>query len=156
TMAAIVEHDPRPLSEIVNDVPPDLDALVSQCLQKEPGKRPQTAQEVAAALRKMPTDSQRVMRLRVPRRLLSVLWAAAALALLIVGGMYWFHGRSQAADSIAVLPFVNSSGNADMEYLSDGITESLINALSRIPNLAVMSRNSVFQYKGRQSDAQAA
>ena len=57
--------------------------------------------------------------------------------------------------SIAVLPFFNATGNPDMEYLSDGITESLINALSQVPRLDVMSRNSVFRYKGHESDAQA-
>ena len=51
--------------------------------------------------------------------------------------------------SIAVLPFVNDSGNADVEYLSDGMTESLINNLARLPDLRVMARNSVFRYKGR-------
>jgi TolB-like protein len=63
---------------------------------------------------------------------------------------------NKPTDSIAVLPFVNASGNPDMEYLSDGITESLINTLSQVPNLAVMSRNAVFRYKGRETDAQAA
>ena len=70
--------------------------------------------------------------------------------------MYWRSPSAAATDSIAVLPFVNASGNADLDYLSDGITESLINSLSRVPNLSVMSRNSVFRFKGREADAQAA
>jgi TolB-like protein/Tfp pilus assembly protein PilF len=57
---------------------------------------------------------------------------------------------------VAVLPFVNASADPNTEYLSDGITESLIDSLSQVPNLAVMSRNSVFRYKGRETDAQAA
>lgn len=60
-----------------------------------------------------------------------------------------------AIRSIAVLPFVNASGNPDTEYLSDGITDSLINNLSQLPNLKVMSRNSVFHYKGKETDARA-
>ncbi|HEY6118650.1 MAG TPA: winged helix-turn-helix domain-containing protein [Pyrinomonadaceae bacterium] len=55
---------------------------------------------------------------------------------------------------LAILPFANASHDPDMEYLSDGITESIINTLSQLPQLRVMSRNSVFRYKGREVDAQ--
>ena len=57
---------------------------------------------------------------------------------------------------MAVLPFVNAGNDPNTEYLSDGLTESLINSLSQIPNLAVMSRSSVFHYKGGDVDPQAA
>jgi TolB-like protein len=57
-------------------------------------------------------------------------------------------------ESIAVLPFVNESGNAEMEYLSDGMTESLINSLSQLPKLNVKARSSVFRYKGKQIEPQ--
>jgi TolB-like protein/Tfp pilus assembly protein PilF len=60
-----------------------------------------------------------------------------------------------AIDSIAVLPFVNVAGDPNLEYLSDGISESLINNLSQLPHLKVMSRNSAFRYRGRDTDAQA-
>jgi TolB-like protein len=53
-----------------------------------------------------------------------------------------------------VLPFANASGDPNMEYLSDGISESLINSLSQLPNLAVKARSTVFRYKGQQADAQ--
>jgi TolB-like protein len=56
-------------------------------------------------------------------------------------------------DSIAVMPFVNDSGNADVEYLSDGMTETLIRSLSQLPNLNVKARSSVFRYKGKETDA---
>ena len=59
----------------------------------------------------------------------------------------------ETIDSVAVLPFVNSSGDPNAEYLSDGITESLINSLSQLPNLKVMSRDSAFRYKGKETDA---
>jgi TolB-like protein len=53
------------------------------------------------------------------------------------------------------LPFVNQNNDPNTEYLSDGIPESIINSLSQLPNLKVMSRNSVFHYKGKDMDAQA-
>jgi adenylate cyclase len=60
-----------------------------------------------------------------------------------------------SAKSIAVLPFANQNRDPDTDYLSDGIPESIINSLSQLPNLKVMSRNSVFHYKGKDTDAQA-
>jgi len=60
-----------------------------------------------------------------------------------------------AIDSIAVLPFVNVGGDSNLEYLSDGIAESLINNLSQLPHLRVTSRSSAFRYKGRETDAPA-
>jgi TolB-like protein len=54
--------------------------------------------------------------------------------------------------SLAVLPFENASGDADTEYLSDAITESIINNLSQLPKLRVMARSTVFHYKGREID----
>jgi TolB-like protein/Tfp pilus assembly protein PilF len=57
-------------------------------------------------------------------------------------------------ESVAVLPFENATGNADSEYLSDGLAESLIYRLSRVPNLKVTPRSSVFRYKGKSMDAE--
>ncbi|MCA1624483.1 MAG: serine/threonine-protein kinase [Acidobacteria bacterium] len=76
------------------------------------------------------------------------------LLLASIGLGYWyFTARStKQIDSIAVLPFVNESGNADNEYLSDGMTESLIGSLSQLPNLNVKARTSVFRYKGKEID----
>ena len=73
---------------------------------------------------------------------------------LIVGR--WFTPSRGKIESIAVLPFANVSGDPNMEYLSDGITESLINSLSQLPRLKVMSRDSVFRYRGKDMDAEAA
>jgi eukaryotic-like serine/threonine-protein kinase len=78
--------------------------------------------------------------------------AAAAITYFVRG----FSPGSKGIDSLAVLPFVNANADPNTEYLSDGITDSLINKLSQLPNLKVMSRNSVFRFKGRETDAQAA
>jgi TolB-like protein/Tfp pilus assembly protein PilF len=77
-----------------------------------------------------------------------------ALAVMVLGGFFAIRHFNQAKqiDSIAVMPFVNESGNADVEYLSDGMTETLINSLSQIPNLSVKARSSVFRFKGKEID----
>jgi serine/threonine protein kinase len=85
--------------------------------------------------------------------------AIAAIGLLVLFGTGgWFYRSSgrggEAIDSVAVLPFVNASGDPNSEYLSDGITESLINSLSLLPHLQVKSRDSSFHYKGKDTDAE--
>jgi serine/threonine-protein kinase len=82
----------------------------------------------------------------------------ALIALVITGAAiasYFYFSRKNNAtiQSIAVMPFVNASGNADLDYLSDGMTETLIRSLSQLPNLNVKARSSVFRYKGRETDA---
>ena len=79
---------------------------------------------------------------------------AMSVLILAVGGFgFWFFfpisTSTQPIESIAVMPFVNESGNADDEYLSDGMTETLISSLSHLPRLSVKSRSSVFRYKGK-------
>jgi TolB-like protein/Tfp pilus assembly protein PilF len=74
-------------------------------------------------------------------------------ALALAGYMYYGRAASKQIESIAVMPFVNESGNADIEYLSDGMTETLIGSLTNVPNLNVKARSSVFRYKGKETDA---
>jgi len=79
-----------------------------------------------------------------------------ALVLMVAGFFgyrYFALSNSKQIESIAVMPFVNESGNADVEYLSDGMTETLIRSLSQLPNLNVKARSSVFRYKGKETDA---
>jgi TolB-like protein/Tfp pilus assembly protein PilF len=78
----------------------------------------------------------------------------ATIAMVLVGlaivSYFYFSRKSHATiQSIAVMPFVNASGNSDVDYLSDGITESLINNLSQLPKLVVKARSTVFYYKGK-------
>ena len=69
---------------------------------------------------------------------------------IAIGGYFYFSRRPTAAiQSIAVMPFVNESGSADLEYLSDGMTETVINSLSQVPGVSVKARSSVFRYKGK-------
>jgi TolB-like protein/DNA-binding winged helix-turn-helix (wHTH) protein/Flp pilus assembly protein TadD len=81
--------------------------------------------------------------------------SVGALALAIIAaGVYLYTARGPAIDSIAVLPFANVSGNPNIEYLCDGITDSLINSLSQLPRLQVRSRDSAFRYRGKDVDPQ--
>src|SRR5712692_5847907 len=83
-----------------------------------------------------------------------LLLALAAVAVIVAAAGYWIH-RSNASlpggsiDSVAVLPFVNAGGDQETEYLSDGITETLINNLSHVSKLRVVPRSTVFRYKGQ-------
>ncbi len=81
--------------------------------------------------------------------------APIVLAVIVLGGFFEYRSFAVAKqiESIAVMPFVNESGNADVEYLSDGMTETLIRTLSQLPNLNVKARSSVFRYKGKDADA---
>src|SRR3989440_1087841 len=88
---------------------------------------------------------------------------AAAIVLLVlvigaVGFSAWLRARNTevAIGSIAVLPFVNQNYDPDSEYLSDGVTESIINSLTQLPSLKVMARSAVFRYKGKEADPMAA
>ncbi len=86
-------------------------------------------------------------------------WMLALTGLIVVLLMgvlaFWQFFGDERIESLAVLPFVNESTDRGTEYLSDGITEGLINSLSQLSDLAVMSRNSVFRFKGKEADAQA-
>jgi serine/threonine protein kinase/TolB-like protein/Tfp pilus assembly protein PilF len=85
-------------------------------------------------------------------------WIGGVVILLIaiaVGAWYW-RGKASTAqiESIAVIPFANVGGNADTDFLTDGLTESLIAGLAHVPDLKVKSRNSVFRYKGKDVDVE--
>ena len=79
--------------------------------------------------------------------------AVAVVVISIAGYSYFSRMNNASIQSIAVMPFVNASGNADLDYISDGMTETLIRSLSQLPNLNVKARSSVFRYKGKEADA---
>jgi serine/threonine protein kinase/tetratricopeptide (TPR) repeat protein len=87
-------------------------------------------------------------------------WIGGALAALLAiagaAGLYFLRGKAEGhkITSIAVLPFVNATADPNNEYLSDGLTESLIGTLSQLPNVKVMARSTVFRFKGDQQDPQ--
>ena len=99
----------------------------------------------------------RTHELSKPKRskALALTGAVVFIAAIAVTAYFYLSRKNNAAiNSIAVLPFQNASGDPNMEYLSDGIAESLMNSLSQLPNLKVMSRNTAFRYKGKEQDAE--
>src|SRR5207237_8347832 len=84
---------------------------------------------------------------------LAIIGINAILAILIWVWLSYFYPH-KAIDSVAILPFVNTTGDPNVEYLSDGVTEGVINSLSQLRQLRVMARTTVFPYKGRDADPQ--
>ncbi len=90
---------------------------------------------------------------RAAKPLIVLSLAILLLAAAAFSYRYFRAVPSTQIESIAVMPFVNGSANSDVEYLSDGMTETLISSLSQLPNLNVKARSSVFRYKGKETDA---
>ena len=157
SITAVLREHPPELAGSGQQVPPDFDRVVAHCVEKRPEERFQSAQDLAFALRTISstTGAFRPAAAAPKYRFRTASWAAAGVALLLLAVAFWlWNGRSRAIQAIAVLPFVNVGADPSTEYLSDGITESIINNLSQLTTLAVMSRSSVFRYKRPEIDPQ--
>jgi eukaryotic-like serine/threonine-protein kinase len=121
------------------------------------GARGDGGQQIADT-KSLPARTTAEMRYRLNRgaNRPRVIALALALVALVCAGLLWgrqlFATRGGAIDSVAVLPFANAGADPQMEYLPDGITESLIDSLSQLPALTVMARSTVFTYRGREAD----
>lgn len=103
-----------------------------------------------------PQKQHTTRELTKPKRR-GLVFAAVGFAVIVIAAAGYFYlsrNHKTAIESIAVMPFVNENGNADVEYLSDGMTETLISSLSQLPNLNVKPRSSVFRYKGKETNPQ--
>jgi serine/threonine-protein kinase len=154
-IAAILDAEPSPLAQTGKKIPAELERVISHCLAKRAGERYQSARDLGFDLKATLSGGSITAPARARRRMPAALWlgaVAVGLLLVIALSLHLTVWRERAIDSLAILPMVNSSGDANLEYLSDGITESLINSLSQLPQLRVMARGTVFSYKGREVD----
>lgn len=159
-IAAILEHEPKPLSELQRYTPPAFERLIQMCLTKDPAERIQTAHDIALQLRwiaegKGPSSAWRI------RTSLRSHWLSAVLAFGVVASIATlavnFSGLRQrmpsgsgarTITSLAVLPVMNDSGDPSQDFFADGMTTGLIAGLAQISALKVISRSSVMHYKG--------
>ncbi|HEY8182316.1 MAG TPA: protein kinase [Thermoanaerobaculia bacterium] len=139
----------QPLPPIVRgDCPPQLKRITARCVEKDPERRYQTAHDLVNDLHAIGAKRSS----KIP------LLAVSVIALLAIGGLLWFllrpgpAQRSDAINSIAVLPFVNFSSDRENEFIGDGISEEVINGLSQLSGLKVVARTSSFAFKGTKSD----
>jgi TolB-like protein/Tfp pilus assembly protein PilF len=148
------------------ELPDQLEHLINKSLEKDASLRYQHASELQTDLKRLKRDSsgESVATSAVPSATpakRSYLWPAVAggvMVLVVLAlALFWpstVTPPEEAIDSIAVLPFENVSGDPDAEYLSDGITESLINSLSKLSDLRVVPRGMAFRYKAKEINIQ--
>ena len=175
-MYSIVNENPSP----PDNASPEMLHIVNRALEKNPDRRYQSVVAMVDDLREAQGKPSSVSREAPGKRTEAKptglpqeigwreiiakrparSWAAPAIivgvAILSLIGYHLFFRQRAEIDSMAVLPFVNAGNDPDTEYLSDGITESLINSLSPLPGLKMMSRGSTFRYKAKEMDPQAA
>jgi TolB-like protein/Tfp pilus assembly protein PilF len=170
---AILNRAPTSPLRLHPELPDGLEAVVGRALEKDPELRYQSAADLRADLTRLRRDTSAGIRpaastaQRVPatRKRGGRIWLAVGfvgLLVLATAAVVWLRESLAPSPeetrlaSIAVLPFVNETGDPDAEYLSDGVTETLISQLSRLEDLKVMARNTVFRYKGADIDPQGA
>jgi serine/threonine-protein kinase len=160
---AILNRDPVAPMRLNPDIPPSLQEVIHRALEKDRNLRYQHAADMRAELQRLKRDEGS------GRRALQEAESAVTPAASRLSSTGRQRGQTSSAqtgafreprvskiiDSLAVLPFENASGDPEHEYLSEGITGSLINILATIPKLRVMAQSAVFRYKGREIDPQA-
>ena len=175
-LAALLTEPPPSLASMRPDAPLELQRVISKLLQKSRDDRYQSAADLQVDLRNLQraleSGSAQAMTatevvsargyMKRPQRSLFVAAALGTLAAVLVWALSVNRGARPATpggavtiNSLAVLPFATASGDPEKEYVADGITQTLVSSLSRLPNLKVISRNSVFAFKGKTADAKA-
>jgi len=141
-------------AEIDRTVPPELRAASTGSLgAADPTGSGRAAQTVTASGQHAHSSAEYIVSGIKHHKLLTA-FAALVLVAMIIGAGWYLRARNTevAIDSVAVMPFENQNGDADSDYMSDGLTDSIINNLTQLPNLKVIARSSVFRYKGKQTD----
>jgi serine/threonine protein kinase/Flp pilus assembly protein TadD len=143
TLQTIIHGSPKPLGD---PLPVTVCVAVEKALEKEPADRYQSMREMLVELRRLTRESA----VAAPPNARHGLRSTPAPEKTVQSE----REPETAVHSLAVLPFVNTSGNSEMEYLSDGLTESIIFSLSQLPQVRMMARSAVFRFKGKTEDAQ--
>ena len=157
TLAAHAIEKPESIERKRPGIPQPLAALVMQCLEKRPADRPQAAAELLPVLDTVQTNPEGRAAGATSRNV-KIIAAVAAVIVIAVATLYSVMNRRGAGGtpepvtqlrSVAVLPLANVGGDSKDEYFSDGMTDELANALSKLPGLRVASRTSAYAFKGK-------
>ena len=166
TLHAIVHAAPPDLLRDRTDISASMETIVSRLLRKAPEDRFQTAADLIWALEQHSTHPERLVApiepakagplLRVRARTWIAVLAAVVLAAGAAGGFLWNRWSRPAINSVAVLPFDNTAEDPEIDYIGDGLTDGLINHLSRAESLTVKARATVMRFKGERDPQKAA
>src|SRR5205823_7990471 len=160
---SILNQAPASAGRLNPGLPVELERIVNKALEKDRDVRCQSAAELRADLKRVKRDTESgkaiassIATSRWSRRtmLIGAVALVCAIAVIAVAAFYLGSSGRAPINSVAVLPFANASGDPNAEYLSDGITEGVIDRLSGLPNLKVISRTSAFRYKRRDIEPQ--
>ncbi len=160
---AILERPPVAPVRINSDVPHKLEEVINKALEKDCRLRYQHASDIRTDLQRLKRDTESGKTVASgeaspgwSRRtmLIGAIALVFVIAAIAVAGFFFSSSDRTSINSVAVLPFSNASGDPNAEYISDGITEGIIDRLSGLPNLKVISRTSAFRYKQREIEPQ--
>jgi eukaryotic-like serine/threonine-protein kinase len=165
TLAAILQSEPPPLTRYVPNPPAELEQSLTSALRKDREARCPTIKRLLGELKQIKSQLEFEAQLARVSQSNPGIFNSEAITLAMTQESLSRVGRTTRAttrrprvrkviDSLAILPLLNASADPDMEYLSDGITESIINSLAQLPRLRVVPASTVFRYKGQKVDPQ--